>query len=215
MGFDYRKLRLGARAIRGEAYKQHLGGGAAQWEQRGQFQLALLRHLGLVESSRVLDVGCGPLRGGLPIIHFVGARNYRGFDANASLVEAAHFELERAGLREAIGHVTLLAEFALGTLAARYDVILCFSVLNHCAPDERSRFFAEVPSVMAPASVVVVTHATWFAPPVLASTGLRVTHRFGAESDLPPPLQPRQWGFPAGDGGPLPILVIGVEAPPP
>jgi SAM-dependent methyltransferase len=215
MGFDYRKLRLGARAIRGEAYKQHLGGGAAQWERRGQFQLALLRHLGLVESSRVLDVGCGPLRGGLPIIHFVGARNYRGFDANRSLVEAAHFELERAGLREAIGHVTLLEDFALGTLAARYDVVLCFSVLNHCTPDERARFFAAVPAVMAPASFVVVTHATWFAPEVLAGTGLRVAQRFVAESDLPASLAPQQWGFPAGDGGPLPILVIGAGSPPP
>lgn len=209
MGFDYRKLRLGAREIRGEAYKRHLGGGAAQWQRRGEFQLALLRHLGLRASSEVLDVGCGPLRGGLPIIGFVGARHYRGVDANASLVAAAHFELARAGLAEATDRVTVLHDFALATLAARYDVILCFSVLNHCAQEERSRFFAEVPAVMAPASIVVVTHATWFAPSSLAGTPLQVMRRFDAATDLPPPLAPAQWGFPPGAGGPLPILVFG------
>ncbi|MFI4903096.1 MAG: hypothetical protein ACHP91_06745, partial [Burkholderiales bacterium] len=77
------------------------------------------------------------------------------------------------------------------------------------------RFFAAVPAVMAPASLVVVTHATWFAPEVLAGTGLRVAQRFVAESDLPASLAPQQWGFPAGDGGPLPILVIGAGSPPP
>ena len=70
----------------------------------------------------MLDVGCGPLRGGLPIIGFVGARHYRGVDANASLVAAAHFELARAGLAEATDRVTVLHDFALATLAARYDV---------------------------------------------------------------------------------------------
>jgi hypothetical protein len=68
---------------------------------------------------------------------------------------------------------------------------------------------------MAPASLVVVTHATWFAPEVLAGTGLRVAQRFVAESDLPLPLAPRQWGFPEGEGGPLPILVIGAASVPP
>jgi SAM-dependent methyltransferase len=208
MGFDYRTLRLAPRAIRKGAHKAHLGGGAAHFAQRGEFQLALLRHLGLTRDSRVLDVGCGPLRGGLPLIRFLAPGRYRGVDANASLVEAAHHELAAAGLGAARERVTLLADFALATLGERFDVVLLFSVLNHCTTGERARFFAAVPSVLADGARIVVSHASWLVEADLAGTGLFVVARADRAQDLPPALDPARWSFPEGPGGPLPIVVL-------
>jgi SAM-dependent methyltransferase len=213
MGFDYRKLRLSPRQIRRGLHRDELGGGAAQWQRRGAFQLALLQHLGLRADSRVLDVGCGPLRGGLPLIGFVGGARYRGVDSNLSLVEAAHFELDRAGLAGAKPRVSQLADFALATLGERFDFVLCFSVLNHCTRDERERFLAEVPAVLAPGCRLVVTHASWVDALALRGSPMDVTRRYDGEADLPPALAPSRWGFPAGEGGPLPIVVLAAREP--
>jgi SAM-dependent methyltransferase len=212
MGFDYRTLRLAARAIRKGAHKAHLGGGAAHFAERGEFQLALLRQLGLERGHRLLDVGCGPLRGGLPLIRFLAPGRYRGVDANASLVEAAHHELGEAGLADVRPRVTLLADFEFATLAERFDFVLLFSVLNHCTPDERAHFFANVPDVMADGARIVVSHADWLVPGDPTRAGLECTTRIERASDLPPPLDPARWSFPQGRGGPLPIVVLRAAA---
>lgn len=208
MGFDYRTLRLAPRAIRKGAHKAQLGGGAAHFAQRGEFQLALLRHFGLVRESRLLDVGCGPLRGGLPLIRFLAPGHYRGVDANASLIEAAQHELAEAGLGEARARVTLLADFALAAIDERFDFVLLFSVLNHCTPDERARFFDSVPEVMAEGARIVVSHADWLAAEELARAGLTCSVRIERAADLPPDLDPARWSFPEARGGPLPIVVL-------
>ncbi|MBS0320945.1 MAG: methyltransferase domain-containing protein [Proteobacteria bacterium] len=211
MGFDYRRLALGARAIRAGAHRAELGGGARHWAQRGAFQLALLRHLGLAPGQRLLDVGCGPLRGGLPLIEFLGAEGYRGVDANDSLVAAAHYELAARGLEAAAHRVTVLRDFAFATLGERFDWLLCFSVLNHCTRDERARFFAQAPDAMQPHARIVVTHATWWDEDIAAGAhahALRIDRRFATDADFPPALAPTRWSFPAGQGGPLPILVL-------
>jgi SAM-dependent methyltransferase len=209
MGFDYRTLRLAPRAIRKGAHKAQLGGGAAHFAQRGEFQLALLRHFGLARESRLLDVGCGPLRGGLPLIRFLAPGHYRGVDANASLIEAAHHELDTAGFGDVRPRVTLLVDFALATLGERFDFVLLFSVLNHCTPGERARFLAGVPGVMAEGARIVVSHADWLMPEDLARARLTCDIRIARAADLPPPLDPARWSFPEGRGGPLPIVVLG------
>jgi SAM-dependent methyltransferase len=212
MGFDYRTLRLATRAIRKGAHKAQLGGGAAHFAQRGEFQLALLRHLGLERNHRLVDVGCGPLRGGLPLIRFLAPGHYRGVDANASLIEAAHHELGEAGLADVRPRVTRLADFALATLTERFDFVLLFSVLNHCTPDERARFFANVPDAMAAGARIVVSHADWLVPDDLARAALECTMRIERATDLPAALDPARWSFAHGRGGPLPIVVLRAAA---
>ncbi len=211
MGFDYRRLVLSARRIRRGAHRDQLGGGAAHWMQRGAFQLALLRHLGLARGQRLLDVGCGPLRGGVPLIDFLGIDAYRGIDANASLVAAAHHELAARGLRAAVPRVTELHDFAFASLGETFDWLLCFSVLNHCTRDERVRFFAAARNAMAPGARIVVTHATWWGDDQAAGSAREefdVVRWLASGRDFPADLAPTRWSFPEGAGGPLPIAVI-------
>jgi SAM-dependent methyltransferase len=82
-------------------------------------------------THHLLDLGCGTLRGGLPLIAYLSAGNYTGIDVRAEIIEEALRELEEAGLEQRyprIGHVESLAGL---DLRASYDFIWAFGVLMH------------------------------------------------------------------------------------
>ena len=49
---------------------------------------------------RLLDIGCGALRGGVHFVRYLEDGNYAGLDVNRSLIAAGHRELQSAGLHE-------------------------------------------------------------------------------------------------------------------
>ena len=51
-----------------------------QWEEHRCFQIAFLREQGLKPSHKILEIGCGPLTGGIPIIRYLEPNNYFGLD---------------------------------------------------------------------------------------------------------------------------------------
>jgi cyclopropane fatty-acyl-phospholipid synthase-like methyltransferase len=210
--FDYKRLKLSPGQIAAGDFKEHLGGGAAHWDRRGEFQLELLRYLGLQQDSQLLDFGCGPLRGGIHFLRFLQPGHYRGVDFNESFIAAAHRTLDEAGMGTAKTHVTRLGDFDFSQLHARYDYILCFSVLNHCNAVERALFFERVPAVMDSNTRLVITHAGWFRPQDVAQSQLRVTRAIYAESDLPAAMEFRRWGFRDGPATRLPMLQLGLDA---
>ena len=90
----------------------------------------------------MLDLGCGTLRGGLPLIAYLSAGNYTGIDVRAEIIEEALRELEEARLEERyprISHVDSLAEL---DLRAMYDFIWAFSVLMHLEDPDLEAAFA-------------------------------------------------------------------------
>jgi SAM-dependent methyltransferase len=211
MPSDYRAIRLSPREIQAEAYKKYLGGGARDWEKRGAFQVEMMRALGLRPEHTLLDVGCGPLRGGIHFIGFLDPGNYRGVDFNPSFVDAAHVLLQQAGLPQVIPCVTVISDFDFGALGRTFDRLLCFSVLNHCVADDRARFFERVADVMDPTSRVVVTHGAWFDPAQLRDHRLRVTRTLETEAALGPDIRFADWGFDEGPGDRLPIVELALR----
>src|SRR3569833_897060 len=75
-------LNFTASAIGRVDYNSQLGGGRATWDSRGRFQLELMRSRGLLPTSTLLDIGCGPLRAGIPFIRYLDTGYYFGFDYN-------------------------------------------------------------------------------------------------------------------------------------
>src|SRR6476619_7354649 len=69
------------------------------WDLAGTHQLRFLVAHGLRPWMRLLDLGCGCLRGGIHLVRFLDPGRYYGIDVNASLLAAAWLELELAGLR--------------------------------------------------------------------------------------------------------------------
>ncbi len=95
---SYRSVQLTTEGINAGDYKKYLGGGAGQWDQRGQFQLDLLRSIGLTPTSKLADIGCGPLRAGRFFIEYLEADGYFGFDYNVSFIEAGRAIIDEQGL---------------------------------------------------------------------------------------------------------------------
>lgn len=202
---DYSKIILSPGQIDAGEHKNHLGGGAAHWRQRGAFQLALLQWTGLEPHDTLLDIGCGPLRAGIHIIRFLENGNYRGVDFNASFIQAAHELLRQEQLSSIAPRITALQEFDFATLAETFDYLLCFSVLNHCSDADRKLFFKRVPAVMHADSRLFVTHAGWFDAREFASLPVRVETIHRSEQDLPAHLGFRHWGF-GEPGDRIPIM---------
>jgi len=111
---------------------RHGRAGAPQlWRMQRAFQIDFLQRMGLANDHRLLDLGCGTLRGGLPLIGFLSAGNYTGIDVRAEIIEEAQRELEEAGLSQRYPRICHVAKLADCDLRARYDYIWAFSVLLH------------------------------------------------------------------------------------
>jgi SAM-dependent methyltransferase len=67
-------------------HRQVVGG---LWEELGALQARFLQEQGLTKGDRLLDIGCGTLRGGVHLIPLLGA-NYYGLDASQALLDAGY-----------------------------------------------------------------------------------------------------------------------------
>ena len=68
------------------------------WEEMQDYQINLLKQLGLQPHHALLDIGCGPLSGGLAFIPYLDAGCYFGVDIRESAIEEAHKQVAKAGL---------------------------------------------------------------------------------------------------------------------
>ena len=58
----------------------------AHWDLLGKLQLDFMLHQGLKPDQKVLDIGCGALRAGIPLTNYLNASGYFGTDVNESLI---------------------------------------------------------------------------------------------------------------------------------
>lgn len=110
----------------------------AYW-QKQKFQFDFLKGKGLSPDHYFIDIGCGVLRGGVPIIKFLNKDRYLGLDINAEAIEIAKKKLIKydiTGKRSILNYVDRpLSELSLPFKA---DRIWAFSVLIHMT-DEHVR----------------------------------------------------------------------------
>ena len=66
--------------IRRQKHRDFIGG---KWSEIGQLQFDFLLESGLQPHHKLLDIGCGCLRGGIHFINYLEASNYSGLDINA------------------------------------------------------------------------------------------------------------------------------------
>jgi len=113
------------------------GGGYDDFHEAGENQLNPLLHFGLQPSSRVLDIGCGCLRGGRWVIPFLDRNCYFGIEPNEEMLDA--------GKRIVIGQETMSEkapmfdtnqEFDFGVFDAIFDYVIARSVWTHASKDQ-------------------------------------------------------------------------------
>lgn len=110
------------------------------WEIQRQFQIAFLKDHGLEPHHLLLDFGCGPLRGGIPIIEYLDAGNYRGVDVNKEAIDEARKELREHQLEYKLPRLTHIKSIDSIRLPLLFDVIWAFSVVIHMPDDTLEEF---------------------------------------------------------------------------
>ncbi|MBI4881703.1 MAG: class I SAM-dependent methyltransferase [Planctomycetes bacterium] len=114
-----------------EERRHSLVGPARLWRMKRDFQIAFLKKAGLEPRHHLLDLGCGTLRGGIPLIDYLETGHYFGIEARKDVLDEGRRELQEAGL--AAKKPCLLAgkDMSSVDLAQDFDHIWAFSVLIH------------------------------------------------------------------------------------
>ncbi len=129
----------------------------AMWDDIGHLQFEFLRAQGLEPRHRLLDVGCGALRGGVHFVRYLEPGRYCGLDANASLIEAGHHELAAAGLADRGARLAADGGFDVGRFGERFDMAIAVSLVTHLYANHIQICLARVAQALAPGGRFYVT----------------------------------------------------------
>jgi len=120
---------------RGKRARHDLVGSARLWKMKRDFQMSFLLSRGLEPRHRLVDIGCGTLRGGIPIIEYLDAGHYCGIEAREEALAEARKELEQHGLAGRQPDLVHARDLAALSLPGQFDFAWAFSVLFHM-PEE-------------------------------------------------------------------------------
>ena len=101
------------------------------WRQTRDVQLDYLKEHELRAEHTLLDLGCGTLRGGVPIIRYLNDGHYVGVEARAEVVEMAKQELRDEKLEHKNPEILHSANLATLDVGRKFDFIWAHSVLIH------------------------------------------------------------------------------------
>ena len=111
--------------------RKGLVGPPGLWEVKRDFQIKFLLSRGLKPEHYLLDIGCGVLRGGVPIIKYLDEGHYYGAEKNAKRLSEGIKELSEAGQTGKNPHLTRDYE----AINIKFDYIWSFQVLIHLADE--------------------------------------------------------------------------------
>lgn len=121
-----------SRSFYTKAEKRHsLVGQPKLWEMKRDFQIKFLISKGLKPENLFLEIGCGTLRGGIPVINYLNSEKYWGIESRANVLEEAEKEVVDSNMEGK--KPTLILPRTMDTQSAdlKFDFIWAFSVLIH------------------------------------------------------------------------------------
>jgi cyclopropane fatty-acyl-phospholipid synthase-like methyltransferase len=117
-----------------------LGGVPARFEIAGRKFLITLLSEGLTPNSKVLEVGCGCLRGGYWLIHFLDKGNYFGIEPNEQMLDAGMRHLFEPGvLEEKNPRFDHNSDFDFGVFGEQFDYVVALSIWTHASKPQIQR----------------------------------------------------------------------------
>ncbi len=131
----------------GVGRSRFLGVPADGFAQSGRMQLVALVRAGLARTSRVLDFGCGCLRGGYWLIHYLEPGCYFGIEPHAGRLAIGLDTLLEPGLAEQkrprFDHGP---DFDLAVFGERFDFVLADSIWTHASKQQILRMLDSLPA---------------------------------------------------------------------
>ena len=168
------------RAVVASGGHRNIIGGA--WEQLGPLQFEYLRDQGLKPAHRLLDIGCGSLRGGVHFVDYLDTARYYGIDVSQALLDAGYaIELTRLGLHDKLPRTHLIQTdcFDLTGFDVQFDVAFALSVFSHLSQNHVRLCLHRLAERMAPGgrfhatTFVTEPHEDWSHPIDQARGGVR------------------------------------------
>lgn len=175
-------LKLTDQDIEKNVHRNLVGG---LWEEIGGLTIKfLLEYANLRPENKVLDIGCGCFRCGIPIIGFLNADNYYAIDANEDLVKAGFIEIRKSALGNKISqkNVHICDNFYAGFFKVKFDIVLAQSLWTHLPLNHIQRCLANVEKVLTDEGAFYTTFflcpdSHGLLEPLTNAPGRIVTHR--------------------------------------
>jgi len=105
------------------------------WKLKRDYQIWFLKEMGLQPDHYLLDIGCGTLRGGVPMIDLLHKGHYYGIDARELALDEARKELAECGLEYKAPILVLASDLLSVHFDQKFNFIWAFSVLPHMEDD--------------------------------------------------------------------------------
>lgn len=205
----------------GDAHYLAYVGPPGQYDYMGATQFRLLAALGLRETHRVLDLGCGSLRAGRLLIPYLLPDGYCGIEPNAWLVEdAIEHQLGRDILRIKRPRFDQNSQFRTDVFNTEFDFVLAQSIFSHATPAPIVLALGNILASLTATGIVACTFVEapmgdaerfpegWVYPDCVRYTAPQIEHMFeraGLACRRIPWFHPRQaWYLGARDASQLP-----------
>lgn len=142
----------------GAAHYSAYVGPPGQWDIMGAAQFRLMTALGLRESHKVLDIGCGALRAGRLLMMYLNKGGYFGIEPNNWLIEDAIASEIGSGLIELKApSFAASSDFAAEAFGVAFDFILAQSIFSHAGPELVDLALQRFKAALAPGGLVLAT----------------------------------------------------------
>ena len=154
---EYYNTHVIARRVAFGEHREVIGG---LWDDIGQLQFEYLVSAGLLPEHRLIDIGCGCLRGGVHFVRYLAPGNYVGVDRNNSLLDAGYnIELAEVGLQDRLPRENLICveNFDFARTGGNFDFALAHSVFTHLPSNHIRRCLTRLAEVMRVGGVFFAT----------------------------------------------------------
>lgn len=122
-----------------------------QWAEHRRFQFEQIKAAGLKPADRLLEIGCGPLTLGVPVIDYLDPGCYIGVDVRPEVLNLALQEIGKNGLAAKNPRLVLSTSFGANELGAvHFEFAWSFSVLYHLSDDLLHGLMAQMALRLAP-----------------------------------------------------------------
>lgn len=150
------------------------------WNEIGRLQFDFLIQMGLKPDHKMLDVGCGTLRGGRFFIQHLNEGNYYGYDISMRALAYAEVSMKESGL---VSKAPVLFHSFDGFRSAqlrhqKFDMILAQSVFTHLPSDIIEAHFRDLKIVLAPSGSFFFTYDPSESNQVERQVDFLYTHQF-------------------------------------
>jgi hypothetical protein len=170
-----------------------LGVPTRDFERGGREQLIYLLQAGLNPDSRLADLGCGVLRAGYWLIHFLDSGCYCGIEPHAGRLDLGmHQVLEPETLSLKQPRFDTNATFDTSVFGERFDFFLAYSVWTHASKRQIALMLDAFVRDTADDATFLTTYmpASWIHPAYDGDRWYGTSH----ESDVPGCIyHSRQW----------------------